>query len=366
MISANTQVKLLLTCRFGGRNENDAKPFSVNEYAYFAVWLWQQKLKPGDLLDRNSIEQALDKWNEPATHERAQQAIKLHGLKKTIENISAERIEQLLARGLSLSLALEKWNAAGVWILDREAPEYPPQFKKHLKHQSPAVLFGVGNKELLHIKGVGFVGSRSVEPEDTKATENYVTQITQLGYQVISGGAQGVDETAMLAALASENTAVGILSGDLLKFSTSGKWRSHIRAGNLALLSVNEPEARFTPVAAMNRNKFIYLLSEACVVVRSDEKGGTWSGATEDLKKGWVPLLVSAHKTPNYAGNSQLIEGIKGQALQAHEVNFDNLHDVLAKDSKSVPLQASTEHEAEEEPSALSEDKQLGLGFDDG
>ncbi|WP_417689360.1 DNA-processing protein DprA [Pseudidiomarina sp.] len=338
----------------------------MNEYAYFAVWLWQQKLKPGDLLDRVSVEQALTKWNEPATHEHAQQAIKLHGLKKTIENISAERIEQLLERGLSLSLALEKWNAAGIWILDREAPEYPPRFKKHLKHQSPAVLFGVGNKELLYVKGVGFVGSRSVEPADTKATENYVTQITQLGYQVISGGAQGVDETAMLAALANENTSVGILSGDLLKFSTSGKWRSHIRAGNLALLSINEPEAHFSPIAAMNRNKFIYLLSEACVVMRSDEKGGTWSGATEALKKGWVPLLVSAHKTPNYGGNSKLLEGIKGQVFQAQEVSFENIKDELMKYSKSTSPQSSQEHVAEGKPPVQSGNKQLGLGFDEG
>ncbi|MDN7135368.1 DNA-processing protein DprA [Pseudidiomarina terrestris] len=366
MIPANKQVKLLLTCRFGGRNENDAKPFSVNEYAYFAVWLRQQNFKPGDLLDTGEIERALNKWNDPTTHKQAQQAIKLHGLKKTVENITSERIEKLLARGLSLSLALEQWNAAGVWILDREEQEYPPQFKKHLKHQSPAIVFGVGNKQLLRTKAVGFVGSRNVEPTDIKATETYVAQITELGYQVISGGAQGVDETAMLAALASENSAVGVLSGDLLKFSSAGKWRTHLRAGNLALLSINEPEARFTPAAAMVRNKYIYLLSEACIVVRSDEKGGTWSGATENLKRGWVPLLISTHNSPNYRGNSKLLEGLKGQGIQAQRVNFENLSDLLSKNIANASQPARPLNMAEEEPSANSDTEQLGFGFDEG
>lgn len=365
MISANTQVKLLLTCRLGASNNNDAKPFSVNEYAYFAVWLRQQQLKPGDLLNNVNLNHALNQWDQPSTHERAQQSITLHGLKKTVENMTAARIEQLLARGMTLSLALEQWHAAGIWILDREDTDYPASFKKHLKHQSPAILFGVGNKQLLSNKGIGFVGSRNVEPADISTTEGYVKQITGLGYQVVSGGAKGVDETAMSSALDNNNTAIGILAGDLLKSSSSTLWRAHLRNGKLALLSINEPDARFSPAAAMIRNKFIYLLSQACIVVRSDEKGGTWSGATDDLKKGWAPLLVSAHKTPNYAGNSKLLEGIKGQKIQAHELSTDTVTSLINDTTTTSSESRETIHVAEKSSSSDTDSEQLGLGFDD-
>jgi predicted Rossmann fold nucleotide-binding protein DprA/Smf involved in DNA uptake len=44
---------------------------------------------------------------------------------------------------------------------------------------------------------------------------------------------------------------------------------------------------------AMARNKLIYALSDFGLVIASDaEKGGTWAGAEEVLKAGWVPVFV--------------------------------------------------------------------------
>jgi predicted Rossmann fold nucleotide-binding protein DprA/Smf involved in DNA uptake len=43
----------------------------------------------------------------------------------------------------------------------------------------------------------------------------------------------------------------------------------------------------------MDRNKYIYSLSDFGVVVRSDlEKGGTWAGAVECIEKKYCPLFV--------------------------------------------------------------------------
>ncbi len=62
------------------------------------------------------------------------------------------------------------------------------------------------------------------------------------GYALVSGGARGVDETAMLGALNAEGTAVGIMADSLLKAATSAKWRKHLMRGNLALISPFYPE----------------------------------------------------------------------------------------------------------------------------
>jgi hypothetical protein len=58
----------------------------------------------------------------------------------------------------------------------------------------------------------------------------------------------------------------------------------------------------------MDRNKHIYALSDGAIVAHSAyDSGGTWSGATENLKHGWVPLSVRA-EPPIPEGNRKLIE----------------------------------------------------------
>lgn len=309
MITENTKAILLLTSFFNTNEVKEYKTLSTNEYGYFACWLHQNGYKPVDLLSESTFDTIWVTWDEPLSHIRAKKIIDFTRLDSTVGKITYERIKDLLNRGASLSLALDKWQSAGIWIMDRQHQHYPKAIKKQLKHQSPALFFGVGNSALLANQAIGFVGSRNCNSNDEQATSQYVKQINQLDYQVVSGAAKGVDSHAMLASLHNSHTAIGILSDSLFRASASGQWRQHLKENNLVLISPFFPEARFTPANAMARNKFIYLLSNATVVVTSGEKGGTWEGAKENLKKNWVPLLVSAHQQPLQAGNQALING---------------------------------------------------------
>lgn len=60
------------------------------------------------------------------------------------------------------------------------------------------------------------------------------------------------------------------------------------------LVSPYDPAAGFNVGHAMQRNKLIYALSDAALVVTSDfEKGGTWAGAIEQLERlQLVPVFV--------------------------------------------------------------------------
>lgn len=57
----------------------------------------------------------------------------------------------------------------------------------------------------------------------------------------------------------------------------------------------------------MGRNKIVYALSDVAVVVSSATgSGGTWTGAIEAIKGGWIPVLVrDSPDTPD--GNRALI-----------------------------------------------------------
>lgn len=72
-------------------------------------------------------------------------------------------------------------------------------------------------------------------------------------------------------------------------------------------MSMAKPDAGFNAGIAMQRNKYIYAQSEATIVVKSDyNKGGTWGGATEALKKEYCPVLCHDHR--QYPGNMGLIK----------------------------------------------------------
>ena len=80
-----------------------------------------------------------------------------------------------------------------------------------------------------------------------------------------------------------------------------------VQQGKLLLLSVVKPDAGFNTGTAMMRNRYIYVQSEATVVIKSDyNKGGTWSGANENLRNHWALTLCRNHLS--YPGNKALIE----------------------------------------------------------
>ncbi|MEO6994506.1 MAG: DNA-processing protein DprA, partial [Lacunisphaera sp.] len=70
--------------------------------------------------------------------------------------------------------------------------------------------------------------------------------------------------------------------------------REPLMDGRLVLMSPYDPAAGFNVGHAMQRNKIIYALADAALVVTSDfQKGGTWTGAMEQLERmRFVPLFV--------------------------------------------------------------------------
>ena len=286
-LSLQTQAVLLLTAWFTKPTAHDPKPLSATEWGRFAQWLKEQGITPDLLLTNADPVNDLKSWSD--------------------RSITRERIVALLSRSGALGFALEKWQRAGLWIMTRSDADYPIRLKKRLKFDAPPVLFGCGNRQLLEQGGIAVVGSRDATDEDLAYTTKLGATISRQGYTIISGGARGVDEAAMLGALEQDGAVVGVLADSLLRTATSAKYRRGLLAKHLVLLSPFNPEAGFDVGNAMARNKYIYCLADAAVVVATGkDKGGTWHGATENLKHGWAPLWVKPHSNPA-SGNAALV-----------------------------------------------------------
>jgi len=160
---------------------------------------------------------------------------------------------------------------------------------------------------------------------------------------VVSGGARGVDSSAMLAVLEAGGTAVGVLADSLSKAVVAGKYRAGIKEDRLTLISAVDPGASFNAGNAMGRNKYIYAVADYALVVSSSVgKGGTWAGATEALEKiKDVPVFVRMQGTVP-EGNRQLLK--KGAKLFPEAPWNNSLRKLLEAVTSEVEL---TKTEAE-------------------
>lgn len=295
-LSPIAQATLLLTSYFSKARREDAKPLTIKEWGKFALWLKDKGISPADLLVTDPVS-LLDGWHDV--------------------RISTERIVELLNRGHSLALAMEKWQRAGLWVVTRSDSEYPRRLKQRLKTDSPPVLFGCGNKKLLNMGGLAVIGSRNASDDDLSFTNKVGSNAAEEGIVIVSGAARGVDETAMLGAMNQGGSIVGVMADSLLKAATSSKWRKGLMDNHVVLISPFYPDAGFSAGNAMARNKYIYCLSESALVIHSGKKGGTLSGAEENLKKEWVPLWVKTTTDKNAANGDLVSKG--GRWLEANE-----------------------------------------------
>lgn len=304
MITEKTKAILLFTSYLDKDTNRTFKPLTNIEWNRFALWLKSKSMSPEYLLLQDDV--IINDFKD--------------------KTISTERLFALLERKSSLAMALEKWSKAGVWILNRGDNNYPKYVKDKLKSNAPPIFFGIGSVDLLNKKYIGVVGSRDANNEELYDTKRLALSITKNGYGVVSGGAKGVDESAMIGALENNGFSLGYVSDSLIKKSTSRLFRQYIMDERLCLVSPFNPEAGFNVGNAMSRNKLIYTQSDATIIMKSDVKGGTWEGAKENLKKNWVPTWVIDN---NIIGN---IELVKMGAKQLSSVNEINVSQIVKKE----------------------------------
>jgi len=281
-------------------------------------------LSIGALLDRN-----------------AQQMTEL----SAVDTPLAERLEALLARRAQVESALVALEVAGIWAMTAFDTNYPAGFTQRLRERRPLVLFGVGDVGLTNGPAIAVVGSRDV----TASGERFAQRVGELcaadGVAVVSGAARGVDRLAMSACLEAGGSAIGIVADSLAKAATSSEVRQALDDRRLCLMSPYLPNAPFSAGNAMGRNKLIYALANFAIVVDSArERGGTWSGAIENLNRRWVPMFV---RSDNDAapGNRELIRR-GGLPLATDDLSgtrslltlLDSRHKELAREEASDSL----------------------------
>lgn len=323
MISARTQATLLLTARLtaSGDDSTVVKPLDVSEWNTLARWLGDASHRPEDLVtaDPSAV---LDGWADA--------------------RIGKERLLALLERGHALAVSLDRWISTGMWIIARSDPAYPERLKRRLGLSAPPILFGYGDERRLRDGGVAIVGSRDAKAAELQRAADLGARVGNDGYNVVSGGARGIDEMAAKGAFHGQGTAIIVLADSLLRHATKKQYRDAVLSRDLALITPFSPEAGFITGNAMGRNKLIYCLADAAVVICSTKgSGGTFTGASENLKKGWVPLWVATTDDPD-SGNVTLVERGGSWLPELSELRLEELFTPRASSAATPPIRQMT------------------------
>ena len=274
-LSLNTKAILLLTAPLivgRGKNKGTADLLTPTEYTKLARYLQEVGRQPGDLLGPD-VDQLLGDCRYMPDN---------------------DRFRRLLNRGFLLSQAVERWHTRGIWVVSRADEAYPEKLKTRLKRQSPILLYGCGDSEILNSGGLAVVGSRHVDDSLVEYAQDIGRLVARDRRTLISGAARGIDQAAMRGALEADGKVAGVLADSLERTVMNREHRNLLLEEQLALVSPYDPNAGFNVGHAMQRNKLIYALADVALVVNAEKnKGGTWTGAKEQLETlRLVPIYV--------------------------------------------------------------------------
>lgn len=201
---------------------------------------------------------------------------------KEIEDLEKAKSELANTAFLAESLLNE-----GYEIIPITSSEYSKTLKDNLKvAHAPALLYVKGNKQIMQEKSIAIVGSRNTSEISLQFTDN-IAKLASKEYKVIvSGFAKGVDKQALDSAIKYKGQSIIVLPQGIMTFGSGyKKYYTQIIDGDVLVLSTFYPKAPWKVELAMARNPIIYGLAAEIYVAESSDKGGTWSGVIDGLRK---------------------------------------------------------------------------------
>jgi predicted Rossmann fold nucleotide-binding protein DprA/Smf involved in DNA uptake len=225
---------------------------------------------------------------------------------KEIEDLKIAKSELANNAFLAESLFNE-----GYELIPITSPEYSKTLKNNLKTaHTPALLYMKGNKQIMTEKSIAIVGSRSASDLSLGFTDNIAKLASKEYKVVVSGFAKGVDKRALDSAIKYKGQSIIVLPQGIMTFGSGYKtYYKQIVDGDVLVLSVFFPKAPWKAELAMARNPIIYGLASEIYVAESSDKGGTWSGVTDGLRKN--RLIYVRNPEPN-ENNANLLLIQKG------------------------------------------------------
>lgn len=234
---------------------------------------------------------------------------------------------------------VEEFLNQGYEIIPITSKDYSPTLKSNLKYNAPLILYVKGNKQILQEQSIAIVGSRNANDRSLEFTDNVAKKAASEYKVVVSGFAKGVDKQALDSALSYKGQSIIVLPQGITTFASGmKKYYKQIIEGDVLVLSTFHPKSPWSVELAMARNSIIYGLASEIYAAQSDDKGGTWSGVCEGLKKGRTVFVRIPEKNEKCANQTLISMGAEAVDMNGNLIPkaveyelFENAYSVVAE-----------------------------------
>ncbi|MGH8108616.1 MAG: DNA-processing protein DprA [Arenimonas sp.] len=162
-------------------------------------------------------------------------------------------------------------------IVDWQSPDYPSLLRR--AENPPAVLFVLGNVDLLWHPQIAVVGSRHPSAGGKDNARQFSRAFAHAGWGVTSGLAEGIDTSAHRAVLDLEDMDLGrtiavVATGPDVAYPKENRELMDVIAQSGAIVSEHPPGTPPLREHFPSRNRIIAGLSLGCLVVEAAERSG--------------------------------------------------------------------------------------------
>ena len=241
------------------------------------------------------------------------------------EDKEVEDLKKVKSELANIAFLAETLQNEGYELIPITSPEYSRSLKENLKiAHAPALLYVKGNKQIMQKKSIAIVGSRNAMDKSLEFTDNIAKLASKEFKVVVSGFAKGVDKQALDSAINYKGQSIIVLPQGIMTFGSGfKKYYKQIVDGDVLVLSTFFPKATWQVELAMARNPIIYGLVNEIYVAESSDKGGTWSGVIDGLRKNRKIYVRKPDSDENNANNLLIQKGAIAVDFNGNPL-FDN------------------------------------------
>lgn len=192
--------------------------------------------------------------------------------------------------------------------------DYP--IKLHDADYHLALLYYIGNWDLVFTRGISVVGTRNPSQEGIRRTKKLVKGLIEEGFTIFSGLAKGIDTAAHQTAIDNNGHTVAVIGTPLsVHYPKENSAlqdkiaKEHLLISQVPIVSYENRDIKFNRIFFPERNITMSALSEATVIVEAGETSGSLIQARAALKqKRKVFILNNNFENPKLTWPKRLVE----------------------------------------------------------
>jgi len=194
-------------------------------------------------------------------------------LDETYDPVKFRKLTDRL-KAVDLGLLEEQIEKSGAQFITPESANWPPSLND--LNAAPIGLVVKGDLSVLSERSLAIVGTRNPTPYGIRIAGDFAAGFVDREWNIVSGGAYGIDSAAHKGALIAEGRTIAVLASGIDVAYPAGNVRLFAEiAENGALISEVMPGAHAIPVRFLNRNRIIAALSQATLVVEAAFRSGS-------------------------------------------------------------------------------------------